>query len=176
VVAEQAAGRTIGDVSLILGGNDLIDLVFSPEFGEASEGEQIQLVLAALDTLGANYTTLLAELTAELPSAELTILNYYNPWAAVPESEFHDLSFLLVDALNAVIEDRAAAFDARLVDVYSAFAGHEAEWTYMRDEPLGDNFHPTPEGYAAIAQVMIPEPGGWLLVGLGAGLALRRRR
>jgi lysophospholipase L1-like esterase len=171
---EHAAGRSIDEVSLILGGNDLIDLVFSPEFGEASEGEQIQLVLQTLDTLGTHYTSLLDELTTALPDAQLTLLNYYNPWAAVPESEFYDLSFLLVDALNAVIADRAAAYDARLVDIHSVFAGHEAEWTYMRDDPLGENIHPRPEGYAAIAQALIPEPSSLLLLLLAGGL-LRRR-
>src|SRR5690606_35780141 len=88
-----------------------------------------------------------------LPEAELILLGYYNPFAATPSDPLHEIAPYGAQAINAMIEAHATLFNARYVDLYTPFLGHEAEWTLIVS--AGD-IHPNEVGYAVIADLMIP--------------------
>ena len=66
-----------------------------------------------------------------------------------------------------MIESLEAPFDAQLVDIHTAFQGHETTYTHV----LSGGVHPTDAGYVAIADQMIvatvPEPDSLLLFVVG---------
>ena len=177
IAAERAAGHLVDRISFALGLNDIGELITKPEFQNADFPTQQQLVIETLGAIGSNYTTVLNYLQTAAPEAELLLLGYYNPYAAVPGHPLYQYSFLVIGGLNYVINDRAQAYGARYVDVDTAFSGHEGEWTYMLAEPIGINGHPNALGYAGIAAAMIPEPtAGIIAAGAGVAMVAGRRR
>jgi lysophospholipase L1-like esterase len=186
--AEKLLGHTISTVSVQLGANDLYQVVGTPGFFNLPPEQQQALFLQALATIQANYTHLLGELRTQLPSAQLVLMGYYDPYAAFlgdPTSPLYAIaqaSHAAIPALNQVIEGEASAFGGVYIDEYSAIAGHELAYTYV----ASGNSHPNSVGYAAItnqlALATVPEPGsfglalvGFIVVGL-VGRGRRRRR
>lgn len=182
IAAEQAAGHTIGAVTVSLGANDLFAVVNNANFFSMNPAQQQSAILASMSTIQNNYTALLTELKALAPNASVSLVGYYNPYPAVPGSPITPLAGPAIQLLNAVIAGQAAAFGAKYVDTYTPFLGREGELTHITDPPAGSNVHPNDAGYGVIATALhpVPEPSTVALVGLlGAGLvgrSIARRR
>jgi lysophospholipase L1-like esterase len=153
ITDEINAGRSIDTVSLHIGVNDFLDITETAGFDALSLGEQQSLIDAALPAVATRYEEVLTRIRARLPAADLIVLGYYNPFAAVPSDPLHAIAPYGAQAVNAMIEARAAGFGGRYIDVYTPFLGHEAEWTLIVSD--GD-IHPNAAGYAVIADLMIP--------------------
>ena len=175
IAAQQAAGNTIATVSVQLGANDLFAVMNTPGFFTLLPTQQQALILQALGAFETNETKLLVELRAALPSANLVLPGYYNPYAVDPSSPLSALAGQAIQGLNQIIAGEALAFGGRYVDTYSAIAGHEAAYTYI----LQGNVHPNDTGYGAIAQRIeaVPEPRTFAVIAIGLlGFAAARRR
>ena len=168
LAAQQAAGNTVSDITVSLGANDLFAVMQSPNFFNQSSSQQFAAILASMSTIQNNYTNLLIQLHAEAPGAQISLVGYYNPYAAVPGAPPSQLAGPAIQLLNAVIAGEAAAFGDHYVDTYSAFLGHEAQYTYITDSPPGTNVHPNDLGYSVIAGHIspVPEPSSALLLSL----------
>jgi len=181
-VAQQLSmGNTISNVSLSLGSNDLFALAQSPGFGSMTSAQQQAALSQTLGTIQSNYTTLLTDLRALLPQANVQVVEAYNPFPAAQGSPFAALAAPAIQGLNQVLRGESLAFGAHYVDTYSAFAGHEAAYTYITAPPSGsNNVHPNAAGYGAIADQMqaVPEPTTLALFGAVtfALIAYRRRQ
>lgn len=178
IASEQAAGHQISHVSFALGSNDFLYMAGNPAFASATPAQQQQMVGQTFATLQANYTHLLTQLRSALPNAMILLLDYYNPYAIDPSNPFAQMFTAIALGHEQMIEAEAAAFNARVVDIFTPFVGHEAQYTHILD----GNIHPNDLGYGVIAQQMInttqaPEPTTLALFGLGTiFLAGYRRR
>jgi lysophospholipase L1-like esterase len=175
IQAQHAAGNTIGTVSVQLGANDLFSVMNSPGFFTLTSAQQQQLILVALGRFQQNETLLLTQIRSELPSANLILPGYYNPYAVDPTSPLAGLAGTAIQGLNSIIAKEALAFGGHYFDTYSAFVGHEAEYTYI----LSGNVHPNEIGYGVIAQRIeaVPEPATLSIFAVAlAGYGLSRRR
>ena len=161
IQSELAAGNTIGTVTMTLGANDLFAALANN-----------QSPLAALATFQANELKLLTTIRTLLPTTNLVLLGYFDPYAPFVNdstSPFYAIanqSALAIPAINAYIQGDAAAFGASYVDLFHPFQGKELADTYIY--PTG-NVHPTVEGYALITSAVasVPEPGSVVLLGIG---------
>src|SRR5262249_35047171 len=88
IAAQKAAGNTIGTVSLQLGANDLFGVAATPGFFSLPADQQMGMVQQALGNVATKVGTILGELRAQLPQANLILMGYYNPYAAVPSNPF----------------------------------------------------------------------------------------
>jgi lysophospholipase L1-like esterase len=181
IAAERAAGNTINNVSLQLGGNDLLDVALNPAFAALPPASQVAQINALLPTVQANYVSALGLIRAQAPEARIFLVGYFDPFPGLGAANPYPLtSPLLVQSLNGVIAGVAAASGATFVDVYPDFVGREAQLTNITGplNPLNPqsppNYHPNAAGYQVIANRLvvaatIPEPGSLLLLA-GAGL------
>lgn len=178
VQSEQGAGRTISTVTISMGGNDLLALRSDPTFISAPLAQQRQRVDQAIATAGAGYTQILTQVRTLLPATDLILVGYFNPFAAVPNSPFAPVSGYAIEQINTRIAGLATQFNGRYVDIQPRFLGHEAEWSNITQDPIGDNVHPNDAGYAQIAQaIIVPTPAGAGMIGaVGLCVLARRRR
>ena len=160
---QQALGNTISTVTISLGANDLFQtLAVGGSFPEA---------LAAYQ---ANETRILSTIRAALPSTNLILLGYFDPYAPFvndPTSPLYPIALASAQAIpliNSIIAAEAQAFGAQYVDLFPVFQGKELSATYIQS----GNVHPKPAGYQLIAAAIeaVPEPASILLVGVGVGL------
>lgn len=193
------AGDTIDTVSITLGFNELAALsLLPPEVGLAS----IDSTLAQYRT---NYGAVLAQIRAAAPTADLYVLNYFNPFPGDDNAVTNPAEPIFAAGgprLNAIIRELAGQYGGIYVDTATPFVGREAELTFIDEvgaddrtpppyspfdqglAPIG-NVHPTEQGYAVIAQQLaaanstaVPEPASWAMMigGFGVvGASLRRR-
>jgi lysophospholipase L1-like esterase len=176
ITAEVGAGRTISHVSISMGGNDLLSLRSDATFAGADLATQQARVTSALATMVTNYQQILSQVRSLLPSAELLVVGYFNPFPAAPSSPFAPISGIAISELNTRIMQLATGANARFIDIAPRFVGHEAEWSYITAAPTGDNIHPNATGYAQIAQAMIPAPAVGVVFVFGGAVIVRRRR
>ena len=175
---QLANGNTISNVTVSLGANDLYALAGTPGFLTASPADQQAMLAQALGKFANNYTNILGEVKALLPNAHVALVGVYNAFPATPSNPLNAVAAPAIQALNATIQALAKATGADYVDTYSAFVGHEADYTHIVHMP--GNAHPNAKGYAAIAAQIeaVPEPSSLAVLGLGCaalGLGARRR-
>lgn len=201
IAAQTAAGHTISDITIQLGGNDLLDAVFSdPTFAAQSFTTQEAFVQSQLQTLGTNYASILGGLAAApaLAKTQVYVIGYFDPFADLGANDpfgldplGHQLSGDIVQALNSTLKTDAEANGFHFVDPYAAFLhypGNHADLSYIGDPPVDGvpNYHPKAVGYNLLAQQIeaagaVPEAstttslGLLLVVGMG-GVVLAARR
>jgi len=181
VAAQQAQGNTINTVTITLGFNELAALASLPATAALA---QIAPTLAAYE---ASYSAVLTQIRSLLPSADLALLGYFNPFPADPASPAAPIFAAGGTPLNAIIQGLAARFNATYVDTFTPFVGNEARYTYQAVQPAGSsvpdpfggllpigNVHPNALGYDVIATqlasataVVVPEPSSLALVLVG---------
>lgn len=178
ITQAAAAGRPVQRVTVALGANDLLGVVQQPGFLSLPAAQQAGLVFSALNTTQSNLASLYGSLRAQLPTAEIIAVGYYDPFVVLPGNPNPALTAGAVNQLNQIILATSSAFGARYVDVYSAFSGNEAVLTNMLlDQSTSlPNVHPTDAGYQVIANQIIPTPGAGLVMATGLMVVARRRR
>lgn len=192
----------VSNVTVQIGGNDILGLAANPVFQQAFEtslvtGDQstVQSLLGAtLASVGTNYDALLTRIGTLAPGANVQAVGYYNPYAFLPPSSpaspnndyLGAVSVLLEGGLNNVIAQEAALHHVQFVDLAAPFAAHGGEYNkyVLTDEQIVSgsysvpNDHPTALGYALIAQQLeaaaapVPEASTALSFGLLAALGL----
>ena len=190
VASERALGNTITTVSITLGFNDLGELM----------GMSPTAIAAGLAAYESGYKSVLSEIRQQLPTANLLVLGYYNPFPADPTNPAAPTFNTYGMELNGIIRSLASQYSGTYVDTATPFLGHEAEYTYLDEyphgamsppigpylgtEPIGD-VHPNLQGYRAIASAIesaaVPEPSSLALMGVGIAATtavslLRHRR
>ena len=187
--AVTAAGDTISTVSITLGFNELAALsLLPPQAGLAAIG-------STLDQYRSNYAAVLAQVRSVAPTADLYVLNYFNPFPGDDNATFNPASPIFAAGgpqLNEIIRDLAGQYNGIYVDTFTPFVGREGELTFIDEVGNGDrtpppysafdaglapigNVHPTEQGYAVIAQQLaasagaVPEPASWAMMILGFG-------
>jgi len=181
VLAEHESGaRTITNVTVQIGVNDLFQLADTPGFFDQSLGSQLAAVNAALVDIVAGVDAMLADIRASAPGADVRVVGYYNPFAILPSDPLSPLADLATSPLNESLRATALANGASFVDVFDLFAGRESELTrILTIDALGDaNIHPTEAGYDVLAEAIIavPAPSAMVIFGLGVVCSARRRR
>ena len=194
-------GSGVSNITVQVGANDILGLATSAAFQTAvatnNVAAQQSLLNGTLATIGTNYDTLLGQIHTLSPQADVQVLGYYNPYAALPETDpisvyLKAVSTPLNLALNAKIAQEAAAHGDGFVDLYTPFLGHESTLTLSGElipTPFGPapNDHPTTAGYAVItrqleASAPVPEAsttvslGLLLMLGLGGIVVAGKRR
>ena len=160
---------SITHITVQIGANDMLGLALNPSFAYGTPATQQALLASTLVTVQSNYNALLTQISTLDPGADVQVLDYYNPYAALPPSTpaqpyndyLREMSVPLLGGLNAVIAQQAALHDDSLVDLAGPFAGQES--TLTRSSEYIDfgglsvpNDHPTAAGYAVIAQQLEP--------------------
>ena len=181
VAAEKAAGNTVDYVSITLGFNELGALTALPD--------GVSRIPDTLAPYKQSYTQVLTQIRDELPSANLHLLNYYNPFPADPTSPAAPIFNAGGAQLNAIIQGLADQFGAKYVDIATPFVGLEAAYTYEDDFPAGSmipaphpfgdgtvpigDVHPNALGYGVIAaQVAASDGSGPAVVPLPSALSM----
>lgn len=159
-VADQAAlGNAIKAVTITLGFNEVAAL------SQLSPADALAQIPRTLADYQANYSEVLGDIRALLPSAQLILVGYYNPFPADPTNPAAPIFNAGGAQLNGIIQQLATAYGGSFVDTAAAFIGHEAEYTYLDEFPAGStiggnfggllligNVHPNALGYDVIAQ------------------------
>ncbi|MGI4788351.1 MAG: SGNH/GDSL hydrolase family protein [Janthinobacterium lividum] len=176
-------------VTVQIGANDMLALATNPAFVVGDPSTQQTLLNTTLATIAFNYNTLLTQISTLAPGADVQVLDYYNPYAALPASTltqpYNDylrtVSGPLIGGLNSVIAQEAALHHDTLVDLAGPFAGQESTLTRSSeyipfDGTFVPNDHPTAAGYAVIAQQLetspVPEASSAITTGLLLALGL----
>jgi len=168
-VSAIALADDVQVVTLDIGGNDLLDLIFSAPCALDPGSTACQVaVVSALTAFSGNYPVILGRLTAALaadPGEEsLMVMTYYNPFGGTgsPFEASVDGALLgsdgIIDCtasgfalgLNDIIACTGAAFGATVVDVHPLFGKKALKWTHILD-PIPD-IHPTNKGHKVIAK------------------------
>lgn len=122
-------------ITIDIGANDLLQALNTPDQIPAVIGAvtvNLQIILSTIDQLN--------------PNAKVYVMGYYNPFPYLP-SEQQDALLLLLDALNQVIESRAAANGDTFVPTERIIAKH-----YEMYLPNPSNIHLSKEGYRLVAK------------------------
>ena len=178
IASAKASGDPINTVSVQLGANDLFAAAAAPGFFSQTAAQQSAQIQQALGTVATNVATVLGEIKSQLPNANVLVMGYYNPYAAVPNNPFSAVAAPAIQGLNAVLQADAQAFGDRYINTYTPFLGNEAQDTFITTSGSLYNVHPNAAGYQLIAdQMEVPEPSTFVVLaaGLGGMLATRRR-
>ena len=180
-LAEHVAGvRTVSNVTIQLGVNDLLSLADAPGFLGLPLSAQLAEVNATLASVTAGLGQILGDINAAAPDADVRVVGYYNPYAILPGDPLSPLAAVAVSPLNDALRSTAELNGAAFVDVFDLFVGREAELTRIQtiDTLGGANIHPTEAGYDVLAQAVIavPGPAGLGVLAFAGVLASRRRR
>jgi lysophospholipase L1-like esterase len=178
IAADKANHDPIKTVSVQLGANDLFAAAATPGFFSMSAAQQTALIQQTLGTVATNVGAVLKEINDRLPNANVMVIGYYNPYAAVPSNPFSAVAAPAIKGLDAVLKADAKAFGDTYVDTYTPFLGNEAQYTYITSSGTVYNVHPNDVGYQVITdQMEVPEPSTLLVLGAGVlGLAVARTR
>jgi lysophospholipase L1-like esterase len=171
ITASRAAGNIVSPVTLSIGGNDAISVLFGGT----------QTVTESVTLFRTNLEVILDELETALDgTGDLLLMNYYNPYPDLvitsipgfltlpPGQEPIDTNRDL-QKYNVVIAELAAARGIPVVDVFSAFEGRQADLTFVRfpirltldqaQNRINLDYHPRAAGHAVIAQAFADTSG-----------------
>ena len=144
-------------VSVDLGSNDLLALVGRCRTAPDPTACITAGVPTTLGTLATNYGTLLAQIRALAPNAQLVLFDYYNPLAlSLPGSDE------LTGVASGVVDRLATTFHASVADAFIAMnhdSGSPAEKAFLCSRTWEcttyANIHPTDLGYRALAIALL---------------------
>ena len=189
ILAIHAAGGTVDDVTIQIGGNDFLGLLLQPNFALLDPATQNALFNSQATTLFYNDAALLYTIKTYAPEANIFSLGYYDPFQGLHEAGLPDplygISGPLTLLANSEIATVADIFGAKYIDIFTPFVGHELEYSNILTLDGGfPNPHPNALGYQVIANQLIiaavPEPGvvtfGLLAGGSVLALITRRRK
>lgn len=162
ITSEITTGRTVGLITLSIGGNDMVSILPAPG-GESADGAQ------TLASFTANLDTILSRLVAAITDAngqrqaDIIIMDYYNPYPdlSVPPTG-EKMTDTWTPQFNAAIHQAAETYGIPVAEVYDAFRGRSVgDLTFVNPEIytnpmlLGDetslDYHPTQQGHQTIA-------------------------
>jgi lysophospholipase L1-like esterase len=168
----NAAPSDVRVITLSLGGNDLLGLVFGPcanPLDPACDPAIAQALAAVSNTYPMVLASLLQTLaTSQDPGgAQLLVLTVYNPFSGTGSPYEAHINHVLLGldlkidclaaaanplnaGLNDIIACAAQAAGATVVDLYPVFEGRGATLTHI----LANDIHPTNGGYAAITTAL----------------------
>lgn len=95
----------VSPITIDLGANDVSACALDPT-----------CIAAAITTVGTNMNLILGALRAAAPSAEIIVMEYYNPFAVLDPS-----TNTIVQRLNGVLADAAAGIGGRVADAFTPF-------------------------------------------------------
>jgi lysophospholipase L1-like esterase len=130
----------VSPITIDLGAND----VNACNFAQAC-------VTAAIATVAKNMGAIMGAIRAQAPSAEIIVMEYYNPYAAVDST-----TNTAAEALNSALASDAAAVRGRLADAFTPFNLAAAEPGTLCTLTLFctalHDIHASDAGYMVIAQ------------------------
>jgi acyl-CoA thioesterase I len=171
--AIQAADPPVSLVTLDIGGNDLLRLLWTEPCASAPATDGCrQLVVATLAAFEANYREALSALVAALDArggqARLAVMTYFNPFSGTDATHEAAAELALLGADAAIDCERAGAayrgmndviacvgdeLGATVVDVHPRFAGLGLELTHIGS----DDIHANDLGYEVIADAFLED-------------------
>ncbi len=188
----EQAGR-VKNVVVQLGANDLNAVSAAPDFLTISDAERRGRLGAAFAQLQTEYVSILGDVKARFPDADVYMVGYHNPYNGDPSHPFYAVADPAVQGLNQLVWGLSEADGAKYVDVYGISHPNERHRTLIglwRTDPA-NAIHLNDAGYAAVGSALIqeaggpiatPEPGTLILVavagvgGVGGWLARRRKK
>jgi len=154
-------------VTLEIGGNDLLDLLFDLVFPgrcpNVTEGLQkpkcVEALRETLDAYEPNLDLILDRLREADPRLNIFLMTLYNPFSGASPvlDEIGELSLEgapdtpFPEGLQDIIRRQAEENDAHLVEVYPLFEGKAREYI------AADTIHPNDTGYRVMADAVIAE-------------------
>lgn len=177
IAAAQTAMFSNREIMNIIQGGDTADIDLEAVSEQITES--ILLAAEAVDTAksGENLSGILGKIHTLNPTADVKLLTVYNPFEGIDElrtdavSEDYTaaqaLSYASVFSalggiaeaklaqLNSEIVNAAAGGGADIIDVYSAFKGHAAEYTNISFFDV----HPNSSGHAVIYSLIAADAG-----------------
>jgi lysophospholipase L1-like esterase len=155
IQSERDAGRTVGLVTLTIGGNDALDILPAPFGSGAPLTPTLQRTTDNMDII---LESLIAALDGE---GDLLIMNYYNPYPGLgfplPDGDLKMET--LTEAGNTIIADAATKYGIPMAEVQAAFVGKEPALLYVQypyqippTSAAAYDFHPRPAGHCVLAE------------------------
>ena len=140
---------TVSFLSLNLGANDLLGHLGSDDCQVPARTQACQTRAdAALQSFEGNFDQIVSSLAEALePGAEFYIMTAYNPFSfglGLPAESFTDE---IVERLNVIVRETAAAHGAKLADPYDLMLGKTTFWTNV----FAGDIHPNADGYQVLA-------------------------
>ncbi len=172
--AQQSSGKTVGVVTLGIGGNDMVQIL-PPPAGRSADGE------ATLATFTTNLDTILQRLTQALEvdgerRGDLILMDYYNPYPDLPIPPTNEkIADIWMPRFNEAIHEAAATYGLPVAEVAEQFDGRSVgELTFVNPEiydnpalisPTNPNlskdldYHPRVAGHTIIADQFVAVSG-----------------
>jgi len=142
-------------VTVSIGANDLLGHVASDDCAEDLDTPSCQERLEpSLAAFRANFDRILGDVDDASGDAVVIVLSIYNPFSLGFGGNLglEASSNEATEALNAVLEEVAAAHGALVADGYTPMQGTTAATTHMLDNP--PDVHPNSAGYDLLAQAL----------------------
>lgn len=141
--------------TLLVGGNDLRDLLKKSMWGQSSTPLTKPMIEAQVRRFERNYHLIAAQLHRQVPTT--IAMTVYNP---IPNSPLAEETFR---QMNRKIHKAAQTYNFHLVDIEKTFLGHEHRYIHRyQSGHLQDlmrlfsrPIHPNDAGHAAIAKAII---------------------
>jgi lysophospholipase L1-like esterase len=148
---DSSSANDVAIISLSIGGNDLLNLAEpNAACAQLASSQSCQAALnGVLDGLRQNLLDVLGRLHTAAPSAEIYVLDLYNPYSG-SDSARELIASVGVQQVNGVITSVAAnaGFGAKLASVFDLFEGRAKQWIAQ------DGIHPNNDGYRVMAEVV----------------------
>lgn len=160
---DRRFGEALADADLVtvnIGGNDLLAAQGQVLAGACGDEACLQ---KTVDTFKENWDAILAEVDALVAAdARLVTMDIYNPFvAALRAYGLLDRLQPFLDAVNDHIRASAAAHGMAVAPVHSTFNGEDGMGDPVPEGLIApDHVHPSDEGHAAIADVLVQTSRG----------------
>jgi lysophospholipase L1-like esterase len=164
---DDDADNDVEVVTLEIGGNDLLDLLFDlvlpgrcPNVAEGlQKPECVEALRETLDAYEPNLNLILGRLREADPELSIFLMTLYNPFSGASPvlDELGELTLEgdpntpFPEGLHDIIRRQAEENDVQLVEVYPLFEGKAREYI------AGDTIHPNDTGYRVMADAVIEE-------------------